>query len=152
MKIFIIIFFTISTLLTLTNCQMIESRGQYIDDNSLLSLENKKLSKSEVEDLIGTATIIPNYSPNTWYYVQRSLSKRAWFEPKVLEQRIVKITFNQNDIIEEVVMLNNSHKNDIAVIKEYTPTHGTELNILQKFVKNIGRFNPKADGKKKPTR
>ncbi|WP_341764195.1 outer membrane protein assembly factor BamE [Candidatus Tisiphia endosymbiont of Beris chalybata] len=150
MKIFIIrILSTMFILLTLSNCQVIESRGQYVDDSLLPMLENKKLSKNEVEDLIGTATIIPSYSPNTWYYVHRSLSKRAWLEPKVLEQRIIKVSFNKNDTIDEALVLNNSYKNDINIVKEYTKTYGTELNSVQKFVRNIGRFNQTTESKKK---
>ncbi|MCC8371297.1 MAG: outer membrane protein assembly factor BamE [Rickettsia endosymbiont of Pseudomimeciton antennatum] len=153
MKYFIIQTFVISSiLLTLCSCQTIESRGQYVDDNLLATLEEKRLSKSEVEDLIGTPTIIPDYTPNTWYYVQRSLSRRAWFEPKVIEQKIVKITFNKKNVIEEVLVLSDSHKNDINIMGEYTKTYGTESTGLQKFVKNIGRFNKTTEGKKKKKR
>lgn len=150
MKFFIIRTFAISSILfTLCSCKTIESRGQYVDDNLLATLEEKRLSKSEVEDLIGTPTIIPDYTPNTWYYVQRSLARRAWFEPKVIEQKIVKITFNKKDVIEEVLVLSDSHKDDINIMGEYTKTYGTELNGLQKFVKNIGRFNKTTEGRKK---
>jgi outer membrane protein assembly factor BamE (lipoprotein component of BamABCDE complex) len=142
-------FLTSIMLLTLSNCQKIESRGQYVDDNLLPKLENNRLSKSQVEDLIGTPTIIPDYTPNTWYYVQRSSSQRAWFEPKILDQRIVKVVFNKDNIIEEVVVLNDSHQNDINIISEYTKTYGTELNGVQKFARNIGRFNATTTGKKK---
>ncbi|MCC8417795.1 MAG: outer membrane protein assembly factor BamE [Rickettsia endosymbiont of Bryobia graminum] len=140
---------TISILLTLSNCQTIESRGQAIDDTMIPKLENKHLSKSEVEDLVGTPTIIPDYTSNTWYYVHRSLSRRAWFEPKVIEQKIVRITFDRNNITQEVIVLNNIHKNDLRIISECTKTYGTELNGLQKFVRNIGRFNKTTEGKKK---
>ena len=146
------IFLVPSILFLLCSCQTIESRGQFIDNNLLSTLETRKLNKAGVEDLIGTPTIVPDYTPNTWYYVQRSLSKRAWFKPKVIEQRIVKITFNQNDLIEEVQLLNDSHNDDIHIISEYTKTYGTELNGLQKFVKNIGRFNKTTSGKKKSKR
>ncbi|XVN42899.1 MAG: outer membrane protein assembly factor BamE [Candidatus Rickettsia vulgarisii] len=139
----------ISMLLALSNCQTIESRGQAIDESTLPILEGKRLSKSEVENLAGTPTIIPDYTPNTWYYIHRSLSRRAWFEPKVIEQKIVKITFNQNDITQDVTVLSNIHKDDLKIVSEYTKTYGTELNGLQKFVRNIGRFNKTTEGKKK---
>ena len=141
-----------SVLFLLCGCQTIESRGQFVDNNSLSILETRKLDKSGVEDLIGTPTIVPDYTPNTWYYVQRSLSKRAWFKPKVIEQRIVKVTFNQKNLVEAVQLLNDSHNDDINIISEYTKTYGTELNGVQKFVKNIGRFNKTTTGKKKSKR
>jgi outer membrane protein assembly factor BamE (lipoprotein component of BamABCDE complex) len=150
MKLFISrIIIALSVIFTLSSCKTIESRGQFVDDNLLLKLEDRKLTKFEVENLIGTPTIIAEYDPNSWYYVQRSLVKRAWFEPKVISQRIVKVIFDKSDKIEEVLVINDSHKDDIKVISEYTKTYGTELNGMQKFVRNIGRFNKTTEGKKK---
>ena len=140
---------TLLTLLLLPGCKTIDIRGQYVDDNAISQLENKQLTKTEVVNLIGTPTVEPDYSPDTWYYIQRSLSRRAWFDPKVIEQRILRIKFNKNDVIEEVLLLNDSHKDEINVISEYTKTYGTELNGIQKFVRNIGRFNKTTDGKTK---
>ena len=137
------------SLFVLSGCQTIETRGQFVDDNLLPQLENKRLSKAEVENLIGSPTIIPDYTSNTWYYIERTLSRRAWFRPKVMQQRVVKVIFNDHDIIKEVIVLNDSHKEDINIISEYTKTYGTELNGIQKFVRNIGRFNKTTDGKKK---
>lgn len=132
----------------LSGCQTLDIRGQYIDDTTLKQVENTRISKLEVENVLGTPTITPDYSPGTWYYVQRIVTKKAWFNPKVVEQRVVKVTFDKNDFLKEVVVLANSHK-DIHIIGEYTKARGTELNPIQKFAKNIGRFNKTTDGKKK---
>ncbi len=136
-------------LFLLSSCKVIEIRGQYVDDDALSKLEDTRMNKSEVIDLIGTPTIIPEYSPNTWYYIQRLLARRAWFEAKIEEQRIVKIIFDSNDFVDEVVLLNDSHNEEIMVISEYTKTYGTDLNGVQKFIKNIGRFNKTDDKKRK---
>jgi len=140
--------FTIATLFVLSSCQTLDIRGQYVDDTTVKGIERKKLSKSEVENLLGTPTIIPNYSSDTWYYIQRILARRAWFDPKVVEQRIVKVKFDKHDILEEATLLIDSQE-EINIISEYTKAHGTELNSVQRFVKNIGRFNKTTDGKKK---
>lgn len=147
MKLITCKFFIFLALCTLSSCQTIDVRGQYIDDNAVSQLENKKLTKDQVIDLIGTPTIVPDYTPDTWYYVQRSLARRAWLTPKVIEQRIVKIRFN-NGITAEVAVLNDLHQEEIKVISEHTRTYGTEQNSIQKFIKNIGRFNKTTDGKK----
>ncbi|WPY00915.1 Outer membrane protein assembly factor BamE [Candidatus Trichorickettsia mobilis] len=149
MKIFIPILTLISMLLFTSSCQTLDVRGQYVDDSTVNKLENKNLTKAGVEELIGTPTIIPDYTPDTWYYVHRFMGKRAWFQPKTIEQRIVKIKFTKDDIIEEVVVLNDNHTEDIEVVSEYTKAYGTEQNGIQTFIKNIGRFNKTTDGKKK---
>lgn len=133
----------------LSSCQTIDIRGQYIDDHLISQFDNKKLTKDEVLNLIGSPTIEPDYSPGTWYYIQRSLARRLWFSPQVVEQRIVKIKFNQNDQVEQVAILNDCHNDEIKFLSKYTKTYGTELNPIQKFIRNIGRFNKTTDGKTK---
>ena len=140
--------FTVATLFTLSSCQTLDIRGQYVDDSTVKEIEHKKLNKLEIENALGTPTIIPNYSTDTWYYIQRILAKRAWFDPKVVEQRIVKVKFDKHDTLESVTILIDSQE-AINIIGEYTKAHGTELNAAQKFVKNMGRFNKTTDGKKK---
>ncbi|MGI4776287.1 MAG: outer membrane protein assembly factor BamE, partial [Janthinobacterium lividum] len=75
-------FFSSLALLTLFGCQTIDTRGQYVDDASITQLENKNLTKEQVIELIGTPTIIPDYNPDTWYYIQRLLARKAWLTPK----------------------------------------------------------------------
>ena len=148
MKIFITYIFSILAFFSLSGCKTIENRGQSIDDSALVKLESKKLNKAEVVELIGTPTMVPEYSQNTWYYVERVISQRAWLNPKIEKQKIVKITFDANNFMQEVVVIDDSHRQDIETVREYTRTYGTELNGLQKFVKNLGRFNKTTDGNK----
>ncbi len=136
---------TIITLLILSGCQTIEVRGQFVSDNAVEEINNKKLSKEEVSNLVGTPTYVPDYTSNTWYYIQRSLSKRAWFEAKIVTQRVVKVTFNKDKVIEATLLTDMQNEN-ITTHNHYTKTHGTEQNGIQKFVKNIGRFNKTTDG------
>ncbi|HJD58698.1 MAG TPA: outer membrane protein assembly factor BamE [Rickettsia endosymbiont of Ceroptres masudai] len=148
MKIFITYIFSILAFFSLSGCKTIENRGQSIDDSALVKLESKKLNKTEVVELIGIPTMVPEYSQNTWYYVERVMSQRAWLNPKIEKQKIVKITFDANNFMQEVVVIDDSHRQDIETVREYTRTYGTELNGLQKFVKNLGRFNKTTDGNK----
>ncbi|MGX6960842.1 MAG: outer membrane protein assembly factor BamE [Rickettsia endosymbiont of Pentastiridius leporinus] len=148
MKFFLTLISAIFILFSLNGCQTIETRGQAIEDFTLKELESKKLSKTEVISLIGTPTMVPEYSQDTWYYVERVMSQRAWLNPKIVKQRIVKITFDNRSFMQGIEVINDSHRQDLEVVSEYTKTYGTELNGLQKFVKNLGRFNKTTDGNK----
>ncbi|HJD55451.1 MAG TPA: outer membrane protein assembly factor BamE [Rickettsia endosymbiont of Pyrocoelia pectoralis] len=148
MKFFLTLISAILILFSLNGCQTIETRGQAIEDSALKELESKKLNKTEVVSLIGTPTMVPEYSQDTWYYVERVMSQRAWLNPKIVKQRIVKITFDNRNFMQEIEVINDSHRQDLTVVSEYTRTYGTELNGLQKFVKNLGRFNKTTDGNK----
>ena len=133
--------FTVIILLTLAGCQTVDVRGQFVSDEAVNEINTKKPGKNEVIDMIGTPTYIPDYTKNTWYYIQRSLSKRAWFDPKVVKQRVVKIMFNSKSKVLEAVLLEDLQNENITALGHYTKTHGTEQSGIQKFVKNIGRFN-----------
>lgn len=135
--------------LGISGCQSIEVRGQFINDEAIEEINAKKPSSDEVLRLLGSPTYVPEYSPNNWYYIQRSIAKRAWFEPKVVEQRVVKIEFNTQGKTDKAVLLASEHIENLQVDNQYTKSVGTEKNQLQKFVKNIGRFNKTTNNNKK---
>jgi len=130
----------IISLLILPGCKTIDSRGQYVDDKQITTLENKNLTKNDVTELIGLPTIVPDYTPNTWYYVSRSLERKIFTQPKVVSQRVVKVTFD-HDRLDMVEVIDDSHNHDIKTVVEYTRSLGTDENVLQQFTKNFGRFN-----------
>lgn len=135
--------------LILSSCKTTSNHGQFIDDKLIKQLESKNLTKSQVEELLGTPTIIPEYTPDTYYYIENVLVSRVWFTPKISQQRVVKIIFNHNDKIDTVEVLNeNNMYETITPVKSYTKAYGTELNGIQKFVKNIGRFNKSKSSKR----
>ena len=61
----------------------------------------------------------------------------------------MKITFNDKGKVSGASLLQDIHNENINIESKYTKAQGTEQGSLQKFVKNIGRFNKTTDGKKK---
>jgi outer membrane protein assembly factor BamE (lipoprotein component of BamABCDE complex) len=133
-------------LLIISGCQSIYVRGQFVSDRAIEQINIKKPSKEELMNVIGTPTYVPDYSAGTWYYIQRSLAHRAWLDPKVIEQRIVKITFATNKRVSQAVLLKDAQNEVIVANSAFTKTHGTEQTGIQKFVKNISRFNQTTNG------
>lgn len=143
------IFLAFTTIFLLNGCQSIDVQGQYIDDKLISQLQNNKMTKNEVVDLIGTPSIVSSYDEDTWYYPQRSISKRAWSSPKVVEQRVVELTFN-DDIIKQVILLENTHLDNFKPLSIITISESEEeKSFTNKFFGNIGRFNKKKIAKKK---
>jgi len=139
---------TIFLIILLAGCQSIDVRGQFVSDEAIKQINSQHPNKDQLVALVGTPTYVPDYSKNTWYYIQRSLAKRAWFDPKVTKQRIVKVVFN-GDKVQEAGLLSDSQNEEISSQSAYTQTYGTQQNGMQKFVKNIGRFNKTTDGTKR---
>ena len=84
---------TIIFLMLLTGCQSIDVRGQNVSDEAVEEINSNKPHKEQLVDLIGTPTYVPDYSKDTWYYIQRTVARKAWLTPKVAEQRIININF-----------------------------------------------------------
>jgi outer membrane protein assembly factor BamE (lipoprotein component of BamABCDE complex) len=133
-------------LLILTGCQSVDVRGQFVSDSAIAEINATKPNQEQLVNMVGTPTYVPDYSENTWYYIQRSLTRRAWLEPKVVQQRIVKIDFSKDKKVLEAVLLKNSQDEFVKANSSYTKTQGTEQSGVQKFVKNIGRFNKTTNG------
>lgn len=136
-------------LLILSGCQSVDVRGQFVSDSVIEQINIKKPNQEQLIDMIGTPTYVPDFSENTWYYIQRSLTRRAWFDPKVVKQRILKITFAKNKKVSEAVLMKDSQNEAVSANSAYTKTQGTEQSGIQKFVKNIGRFNQTTNGSKR---
>ena len=142
-KLMLIILFT-----SITSCKSIDVRGQFVNDAQVDEINMQKPNRAKLEEMIGTPTYVPEYSNNTWYYIQRSMTRQAWFEPKVIKQRIVKITL-EKDKVSGAQILDDLQNEDIATHSTFTETHGTKQGGLEKFVANIGRFNKNTDGVRK---
>ena len=143
------IFFLAVFSLLLASCKSMVVRGQYVDDKTIENINSGKFNKEEISEMIGTPTYVPEYNDDTWYYLQRSMSSRAWFEPRVDEQRIVKISFDSQNVVKEAVLIKDSQNENLSLQAQSTESRGSEQNGLQKFVKNVGRFNKTTDGARK---
>lgn len=134
-------FFILSVVsVIITACQYPVHSGTSVTEKQIEELSGKAFTKSEVEEKLGTPNIVPDYSPNNWYYVHRNMTKRAFFMPVIKNQRVVKLTFN-NDRLSAIEAIDDEHDNDVKVVKEFIRTKGTELNPFQEYVKNFGRFS-----------
>ena len=124
----------------LSGCQSINNRGEYVSTEMLAAIEKNHISKEQVIATLGEPTIVPDYTPNVWYYVSRKVQDKAWSRPAIKTQRIVKITFN-GDNVDKIDVNDKRPKNDINVDRDVTSVKGTEESAIQTFVKNFGRFN-----------
>ncbi len=138
----------LSIFLLLAGCSSINVRGHFVSDSAIEKINAERLNKEAIVKLIGNPNYIPEYSQNTWYYIQRSISKTAWLQPKVAEQRIVEIKFTEKGDFIAAQLLTDTNE-QIALDSKYTKTKGTEQTNIQKFVKNIGRFQKKNNDKRR---
>jgi outer membrane protein assembly factor BamE (lipoprotein component of BamABCDE complex) len=132
---------TIFLAISISGCKTINVHGNYLSDDQVKEIIDKKPTKDEIIHIIGSPTLTPDYSSNTWYYASRSVKRQIFSMPQIVAQRIVKVQFNQKDKMISAEILEDSYAKNIVAISDHTKACGNDENAIQQFVRNIGRFN-----------
>ena len=126
--------FLLLTLIIIASCSNnIKTEGNFVFPNKLDKLR-AGLSKSEVIDLLGPATIKASFNENTWYYIYEVSTKKLRFLDKsIVDSKVIVLNFNGN-IIKDVNILDYKDRNHISL--DYNQTK----NILAKTKPNNEKF------------
>jgi GNAT superfamily N-acetyltransferase len=117
--------------------------------------EKEALTKSQIIELAGPPSII-QYDENSkendkkWIYVGRKYIKRAFFDPKIVNQEIVVIDFinptleNSKYTAEKFI----DEQKEFGVDRKVTKDYVKQKSYFKQFFGNLGKFNKKAKDKK----
>ena len=111
------------------------------DPDALAAVAPGQSDKADVESKIGTPATASTFHDDVWYYMSERRSKRAFFNPKILERKIIAITFDEQNVVDDVFTYTELDGKDVAIVSRVTPTAGNELTILQQLFGNLGRFS-----------
>ena len=131
-SIFVIISFF---LITLLSCQpRVTKHGNFFNQNNIQLIKKTKLNKSEVIEVFGKPAVKSTFSDNVWYYMSLVQHEKAYFEVKNLQNKILIITFDENQIVKkyEVLTENDSLAINISYPKE-AHNNNSETSLIQEF-------------------
>jgi outer membrane protein assembly factor BamE (lipoprotein component of BamABCDE complex) len=134
---------------TLAACSpFVATRGNLVDGDHLAQVREGQ-SREEVQKVLGTPSVVSEFNENVWYYVGRRTQQTAFFTPDVVEQRIVKVSFNDAGTVSQVQQVEGMDVNRaVTPVGRETPTAGRELSFLQQFLGNLTRPPKKKKDKK----
>ena len=127
----------------------IDQRGNLPDPDTLANVEIGHINKQGVADLLGSPSSVGAFDGDTWYYISERTEKVAFFEPKVLERKVLVFRFDPKGILSEMNELGMDDATNIEMVARKTPTAGNEIGVLRQLFGNIGRFDG-AKGKSAP--
>jgi outer membrane protein assembly factor BamE (lipoprotein component of BamABCDE complex) len=119
----------------------VENRGYVPDAEALDRLKPGNQTRDDVAELLGTPSAVTPFSDDTWIYIQRKTSTLAFFEPRVLEQNVVVVGFDDTGLVRDVRRYTLEDGKLIDPVTRKTPAPGKELSFLEQLVGNVGRFN-----------
>ncbi|MCB1721348.1 MAG: outer membrane protein assembly factor BamE [Rhodospirillales bacterium] len=120
---------------------MIAQRGNMVEDFQVQQIVALESTRSDVLNNLGSPTSKSTFNPNVWYYIGQKTEKRGILDPKVIEERIILVAFNEEGFVEAIQDIDRERMN-IPYVREKTPTHGNETTVMQQFLGNLGKFNP----------
>jgi len=135
-------------LLILCGCSAtIDYRGKQPE---LADVEKIKINQHNQEDvlsIIGSPTSTNLYGPTKWYYLFKRTESTSFFDPKIIQEQIVTISFSDKGNVTDIKTSQDVEKK-IDTVTQQTPTQGSNTTILQQVFGNFGRHAKKADSDK----
>lgn len=98
-------------------------------------------NKDSVTRTLGRPTFTGQFDPNDWYYLSRNTAQLAFRDPKVTNQTVLRIQFDQAG---NVTSVQKTGKETIAKVEpsgDKTPTLGRKRSFFEELFGNIGTIS-----------
>ncbi|MEM9010830.1 MAG: outer membrane protein assembly factor BamE [Pseudomonadota bacterium] len=91
----------------------------------------------EVEDKIGRPSGVGIVEDDAWYYVSSVVEHYLYYEPKVVDRRVVVVRFDDVGTVSGVREYGIEDGQAISLVTQTTPTYGRELTVVRQLLGNI---------------
>lgn len=117
------------------------TRGNFLEDDKLKTIQLGVSTKDEVAQKLGSPTSVDPFDNNIWMYIGERTSAKAFFTPHVDARKVVKLTFNQDGLLQDAKDIDEKSGKEVEIVTKKTPTPGREINAVEQFLGNLGKFN-----------
>lgn len=132
----------LATLIALAGCSPTTNVRGYVPDPRVVDAISPGVdNQTSVQAMLGTPSVPGTFNENRWYYVSKTTEQLAFFDPKIMDQQIVAISFDESGYVSSVDRYSEEDGRRINPVKETTDTRGRELGFWEQIFGNIGRFS-----------
>jgi outer membrane protein assembly factor BamE (lipoprotein component of BamABCDE complex) len=119
----------------------VEQRGNLPSADEIAQLKPGKTTKDQVLKIMGSPSSVSVFNDKDWYYISARTSQLAFFQPKVVDQEVYVVDFNDDGVVRAVEHKTLRDGEVITPVARTTPAPGRELTFLEQLIGNLGRFN-----------
>lgn len=131
-----------AAVLSLSACAGIrDHRGAVLDKELISGIQAGVDNKDSVARTLGRPTFTGQFDPNEWYYVSRDTGTFAFRNPKVMDQTVLRIRFDQAGNVAAVEKTGKELVANIRPSGDKTETLGRQRGFFQELFGNIGAVN-----------
>ena len=120
---------------------VIQQEGNVPDPDQVVQINPGVDDKSRVTQLLGSPSAVSSFEDRTWYYISRRTEQTAFLDPVVVEQEVLAITFDTNNVVQDMRVYGVENGRIVQTVDRITPTYGNNLTFVQQLMGNLGRFN-----------
>ena len=123
----------------LAGCAGVQAhRGAVLDPQLASAIQPGVDNKASVEKTLGRPTFTGQFTPNEWYYVSRDTSTFAFRNPRVKQQTVYRIRFDQAGNVVQVQRTGREMVANVDPANRSTPTLGRKRSFFDELFGNIG--------------
>ena len=124
----------------------VDHRGFNPEQMQLEKIQTGISTKENVQEILGspsTTSLFPVEGKNwtNWYYIYRKTETTSFFEPKIVDQLVVKITFDERDIVQNIDNQKGVQGEQIKASKERTESTGYESSAMKDIFGNFNKYS-----------
>lgn len=128
-------------LIAFTACTPVQAtRGNLLEPYQIKEVLAGIDERADVVRKIGSPTTVSPFDENIWYYIGQRTVKKGITDPKVVQEKIVMITFDKDGKVGSVKERRDA-KTDVPIVQRKTPVSGNEFTFVQQVLGNLGKFN-----------
>lgn len=137
-----ILFFMIFLLSSCT--PKIVNHGYNFDEIQLDKIKVNHDNKYKVMEIMGSPSLVSDFSIEkkgwvSWYYYHKKVSRFSAYDPKLLDQKIIKIDFDEKEIVRDIKEVDQKDSKNLEFAKEKTETTGYESGFMKDIFGNFGK-------------
>jgi outer membrane protein assembly factor BamE (lipoprotein component of BamABCDE complex) len=126
---------------TLAGCEeTIHLRGNVPDPTVISTIKPGTHKKVDITRMLGSPSTIATFEQEIWYYIGGKVKTLSFFEPVLLERKILTVHFDKKGVVTGINEKDASKNVAVSLVDRETPTRGKELTVLQQLIGNVGRF------------
>jgi outer membrane protein assembly factor BamE (lipoprotein component of BamABCDE complex) len=115
-----------------------EHKGAILDPQLIGAIQPGIDNKDSVAKTLGQPTFAGEFTSNDWYYLSRDTSAFAFRNPRVTDQTVIHVRFDQAGNVAAVERTGKNLVANIDPTKRSTPTLGRKHDIFSEIFGGIG--------------
>ncbi len=127
--------------IALAGCSPTISYRGYAPDAAALDMLKPNVStKQNALKALGSPSLTGTFADDVWYYAGQR-EETSGFGTTITDRTVVALQFNANGTLQDVRRYGLQDGAVINLSNRTTPVYGRDLNAVQDFLSNLGRFN-----------